>query len=286
MSILPAYWREVHPARRRTLVWPREHGAWGILLVPLIAGAASGLASAQNVPRLLWLSVAVMAAFCLRTPIENSLPASPYRPRGPAEWHWVMVAASAYSLSGAFALAMLLREGALSLVWKPGLAAAGFFALQAAVKRTGRAGRLPAEVIGAFGLTLTAVAAWAVAAGQIERRALALWLLAGLFATDQIVYVQLRIREAREAQPASHSRTKWLFLAGEAFTALLLVIGARVRFIPALAILVFMPVFARGAAWSVRAHQEPLRIHRLGKTELIHSILFGLLLIASFRLTH
>lgn len=284
MAILPAFWRDVHPARRRTLVWPREHGAWGILLVSLVTGSTIGFSSPANFPRLLWLTMAVVAAFCLRTPLENSLPASPFRARGPAEWRWVIGAAFTYALWGAFAVGMLGRGGALSLIWQPALAAAGFFALQAAVKRSGRAGRLPGEVIGAFGLALAAVAGWAVAAGGIERQALTLWILNGLFAANQILYVQLRIREARGAAAASRSGNRMLFLAGEALIALLLIAGAGAGLIPRLALLAFVPVLARGGIWSLRADHWPLQIYRLGKSELFHSILFGLLIIAAFRL--
>ena len=35
--------RLVNAVRRRSFVLPREHGAWGILLVPLFAGATIGL---------------------------------------------------------------------------------------------------------------------------------------------------------------------------------------------------------------------------------------------------
>jgi YwiC-like protein len=284
LSILPACWRNVHPARRWTLVWPREHGAWGILLVSLITGASIGFSSSTDLSVLLWLTVAVVAAFCLRTPLENSLPASPFRARGSAEWRWVIAVASIYALSGALAVAILISAGFLDLLWKLGLAAVGFFVLQAAVKRLGRAGRLPGEMIGAFGLTLAAAAGWAVSAGEFRQQALAIWILNGLFAADQILYVQLRIRLVRAGNDASGSRDRILLLAVEALIALLLIGGAHAGFIPWLVVVAFIPVFMRGGAWSLRRDHGPLRIHRLGRSELFHSILFGLLLITAFHL--
>ncbi len=283
MSILPAYWRNVHPARRWTVVWPREHGAWGILLVSLITGAAIGFRSTAALPALLWLTVAVVAAFCLRTPIENSLPASPFRARSPAEWRWVIVAASIYALAGALAAAMLVRAGFLGLLWKLGLGAAGLFALQAILKKLGRSGRLPAEIVGAFGLTLAAVAGWAVAAGAFGGQALSIWLLNALFAADQIIYVQFRIREVRAGKGSSGSGGRRLFVAAEALIALLLVGGAHAGLIPWLALPAFLPVLARGETWALKADHGRLQIHRLGKSELFFAILFGVLLIAAFR---
>lgn len=75
-----------------------------------------------------------------------------------------------------------------------------------------------------------------------------------------------------------------LFLVGEVLIALLLIAGARSGFIPELAILAFLPLLVRGGAWSLRSNHSRLQIYRLGKSELFHSILFGVLLIAAFRL--
>lgn len=276
------FWSEISPMRRRAMVWPREHGAWGILFVSLISGAATGFSSMSNLPRLLWLTLAATAAFSLRTPVENRLPASPLHPRTSAEWRWVNAAIVIYALSCIFAVGMLWREGAIALVWIPGVVASGLFALQAVVKRAGRAGRVIGEIIGAFGLAVAALAGWAVAAGRFDREALALWLLNGLFATNQILYVQLRIHETRDSTLLS--RDKLMFLAGEILTVMVLVAAWRGGLMPGLALFAFLPILARGAAWSLRSGVRPLKIHRLGKTELAHAILFGVLLIVGFRL--
>ncbi|HYW37868.1 MAG TPA: YwiC-like family protein [Terriglobales bacterium] len=64
--------------RRRALVVPREHGAWGMLLVPLLTGAAVGLAGGRVGPVLL-LTTVVLALFWLRTPVESWLGTSAVR---------------------------------------------------------------------------------------------------------------------------------------------------------------------------------------------------------------
>ncbi len=156
--------------------------------------------------------------------------------------------------------------------------------LQAITKRLGRASRLAGEVIGAFGLTLAAVAGWAVAAGGFKQQALAIWILNGIFAADQILYVQLRIGEVRAAKGSSGFSGRIPFLATEALIALFLIAGAHAGFIPWLALLAFLPILVRGGAWALRSDRDRLQIHRLGKSELFNSILFGLLLIAAFRL--
>lgn len=280
---LSAAWREVQPGRRQALVWPREHGAWGILLVSLFTGAGAGLSSAQNLPQLFWLTVAVVAAFCLRTPLENSLPSSPVRARTAAERRWVLVASAAYAFCGVVAVWMLARAGVLNLLWKPGLAAAGLFALQAVIKRVDRSHRAPAEVVGAFGLALTAVAGWTVTTGQIGAQAVTLWILNGLFAAIQIIYVQFRIRAARGGAWLSNASARRRVLGGEAFVFLLLIAGASTSVMPALTLVAFMPILLDVAGWCLRAAPQPLKIHRLGRTQLAHSIFFGLFLITAFR---
>lgn len=277
-------WHDVSAVRRWALVWPREHGAWGILLVSLLTGAAIGLSSAANLVPLLWLTLAALAAFCLRTPIENSLPRSPFRPRTQAEWRWVKAAASGYIVMGALAGVMLWMDGAVRLIWMPALAAVAFFALQAVLKRFGRAWRMPAEILAAFGMTLAAAAGYMVAAGKTGNLAIGVWLLNGLFAANQILYVQLRIRETRDAGNSPSLRRKRIFLASEAVTAAAIIAGSLTGLLPGLALISFVPLLVRGCIWSFRTGQTPLRIHRLGKTELAQAIVFGLLLIAAARI--
>jgi hypothetical protein len=158
------------------------------------------------------------------------------------------------------------------------------FALQEILKKLGRIGRLPAEMIGGFGLTLAAVAGWAVAAGGFGQQALAIWLLNALFAADQILYVQLRIREVRAGKGSSGLSGRILFPAVEALIALLLLGGAHAGWMPWLALPAFLPVLVRGETWVLRADHSRLQINRLGTSELFYSILFGILLIVAFRL--
>jgi hypothetical protein len=58
-------------ARRRALIVPREHGAWGLLVVPLFTGVAAGLATAHRAWPLLVFTVATLSLFWLRTPLES-----------------------------------------------------------------------------------------------------------------------------------------------------------------------------------------------------------------------
>jgi len=53
------------------MVVPREHGAWGMLLVPLATGAVVAAKSAINGSALALFIMAAMSLFWLRTPLES-----------------------------------------------------------------------------------------------------------------------------------------------------------------------------------------------------------------------
>jgi len=55
------------------MVVPREHGAWGMLLVPLVTGAVVAARTGMNFANLTWFVVAALALFWLRTPVESWL---------------------------------------------------------------------------------------------------------------------------------------------------------------------------------------------------------------------
>ena len=58
---------------------PREHGAWGMLLVPLATGAIVASRIGVHVAPLVLFVVATLALFWLRTPLEAWLGLSPIK---------------------------------------------------------------------------------------------------------------------------------------------------------------------------------------------------------------
>ena len=265
------------------MVVPREHGAWGMLLVPLATGAVVAMKTGVNLGALALFVLAAMSLFWLRTPVESWLGTSAIKAQSAAERIYVRRMILAIGSLAACSVAGLLWNGHSRGLLVIGAVAALAFAAQAAVKKLGRKGRMPAQVIGAIGLTSTAAGAYYVATGHLDRTAIALWLANWLFAGDQIHFVQVRIHSSRAASLEEKLRDGLPFLLAQIGLIGVLLAACRFRLFPAAIALAFVPVLLRGTWWFVRGHR-PLDVHKLGFTELAHALVFGALLCAAFLL--
>ncbi len=267
--------------RRRALVVPREHGAWGMLLLPLITGAAVGLFAGGHLFPVCFLIATVLAVFWLRTPAESWFGSAALRARTPEEIRLVRnVTLALLCVAIASVMALFRWADGIDLVPISIIAGVAFWA-QTILKKIGRDARMFAEVLGAVVLTSTAPAAYCVVAGKLDATAWILWLLNWLVAGDQIHFVWLRLRGARAAGCREKLAAGWTFLAGQFLLIALLMTMYRFDALPALAALAFVPILLRGCAWFV-CKPQPIAIRRLGWTELSQALLFAAILTASY----
>jgi hypothetical protein len=267
--------------RRRALIVPREHGAWGMLLVPLVTGAAVGLLAGGRVAPVLLLTTAVLALFWLRTPVESWLGTSAVRAQTAQERQLVRSVILPLATTALVTLSLLFWQGKnRELTWLGAIAGPAFVA-QIVLKKMGRTTRVMAEVVGALALTSTAPAAYCVATGRLDARAWTLWLVNWLFAADQIQFVWLRIRGARASGWNAKLTVGWSFLAGQLFLCGMLAVAYHFRWLPELTLIAFVPILFRGFAWFAKK-PRPIVVRHLGWTELAHALVFGVLLTAGF----
>ena len=140
---------------------------------------------------------------------------------------------------------------------------------------------MPAQMVGAIGLTSTAAGAYYVANGTLDRTAFALWTVNWLFAADQIHFVQTRIRGSRLSTTGEKlERGKW-FVWAQIVLVVLLAAASAYRILPLWTLVAFVPALARGVAWFVRPTQT-LDVHKLGFSELRQALMFGALLAVAF----
>jgi hypothetical protein len=268
-------------SRLRTMVVPREHGAWGMLLVPLATGAIVAMRTGFNGSAVTLFVCAALSLFWLRTPLESWLGTSAIKAHTDEERGFVLRMILLIGFFAATCVASLLWNGRNRDLLLIGAIAALAFGVQAGVKKLGRAGRMPAQIIGAIGLTSTAAGAYYVATGRFDRTAIALWLANWLFAGDQIHFVQLRIRSGRSATLDEKLKVGLPFVLAQIPLLGILFAGHRVGLFPLAIALAFVPVLLRGTLWFGLRYQ-PLDVHKLGFSELRQALVFGALLCTAF----
>jgi hypothetical protein len=266
-------------ARTRALIIPREHGAWGLLLVPLITGAAAGLRVEHRPAPVLLFALAMLALFWLRTPVESLLGTTPLSAHMPAERRIAWLASAILSTVAAACLAVLLLNHQNQALWLFGAIAVLLFAVQT-ILRT-RKLRMTAQLVGALALTSAAPAAYYIASGHLDRHAWGLWAANWLFAGNQIHFVHLRIHAARAANFADKFAASPWFFANQFLVIPVLFLAARQNWIPYATILAFIPVLLRGLIWFFRK-PAPLQIKALGWSEMKQGVLFAVLLSFAF----
>lgn len=275
--------------RMRLLVWPREHGAWGILGISLATGAAAGMTHGRHPISLLLFMVAALSLFCLRTPLESLLGNTrlcnaTMRAQTDSERRSASRAVIVFSAIALLAAAGLFwggqNLGLLALA-----AMAGYlYMVQGMLRKLGRSARMAAQLVGAVGLTSSAAGAYYVMTGQFSRTAFSLWLMNWVFAGNQIHFVQVRIHSARLLGRTTRLARGRVFLAFQLLMILALAWCWRQGLLSGLALGAFVPIFVRGVAWFLRP-PGPLDIRRLGLSELAHALVFGAILTAGLCLT-
>lgn len=288
--------------RRHALLLPREHGAWGLLLVPMVTGAGVAFHQASHIFPLILLATAALSLFWLRTPMESLLGTSAMRAQNLEESRAVRSVIVLLAAIAALALAGLLWAGRNAALWPLGAAVAAAFIAQALLKKLGTMWRRPprpsrepegerprttyslrmlSEIVGTIGLTASAPAAYYVITGEFSPTGWMLWLANLLFAGDQIHYVQLRIHSARVEGFRARLAHGWRFAAGQAMMTAVLTLACVTRFMPPLASLAFAPLLFRGWYYFIQ-EPVPLVVRRLGWSELKHATAFSVLFIAAF----
>ena len=82
----------------KAMVIPREHGAWGMLLLPLATGAVVAAGSSVNWGALALFLVAALSLFWLRTPVEAWLGTSAIKAQTPQERSTVLAVSTAIAV--------------------------------------------------------------------------------------------------------------------------------------------------------------------------------------------
>jgi 4-hydroxybenzoate polyprenyltransferase len=267
--------------RNHALIVPREHGAWGLLLVPMVTAAGVAFRQRTNVFPFVLLLTAALALFWLRTPLESLLGISAIRAETKEERSSVAFVVLYLAIVALLASSMLLWAGQNPLLWLIGAAAGVAFVAQAVLRKMGRRTRMLSEIVGTIGLTASAPAVYYVITGKFGITGWMLWLANLTFAGNQIHYVQIRIHTAKLVGVRAKLARAWTFALGQLAMAAVLAVTCWLGWMPWLVLLAFVPLLLRGFYYFVQK-PAPLRVRRLGWNELAQAIVFCVLFIATF----
>jgi len=252
-----------------------------MLLVPIATGAVLGGPVGNRVILVLLLVVAALGLFCARTPFEAWLGISPWRAQDPRERRVIYNALYTYSSVSLGALAIVFWQVRSSGLLLLGAAASAAFLAQALLRSRGRQTRMASQLLGSIGLTAGAAAAYYVASARLDANAFVIWAANWAFAANQILYVQTRLHSARASRFGEKLRQGKWFVLGEFAMASALALAWRKGWLPSLALLAFVPVLCRALPWFFSSSTR-LHVRRLGFSELIHAVIFAVLLIVGF----
>jgi hypothetical protein len=270
------------PSSTMRLLIPREHGSWGLWLLPLISGAVVGGIARSNDSgaAIAWFFAASASAFLVHQPFQAWLGRTPLKARSVEEKRtalWATV--TLLAVSGLSLVEMTLHGRPMVLLLA--VLAGGCFSANLLMAGTKlRSLRFAAQIVGALGLTSTAAGGYYAVTGKIDARAALLWLASWLFAAAQIAYVQLRLRTASARSRADKLRAGWKVYLLHLVPPLAAGIAAVSGVASWLVVLAFLPALARLGLWAV-IRPTKLRVHQLGLSELIHNVVFATLLVAA-----
>lgn len=261
---------------------PKEHGAWAVLLVPLLIGAQLGGGIDWFV---LFFSLSSLGVFLSYVPAQTLLRSALGRrvdgERLITSRQWTLVYLAAAVV---FILPVLLVRGRWLLL-PIGALGMGCFFLNFILTRV-QAKTILGDLAAVLGLTLTGPSAYYVVSDRLDTTALIVWLLDVLFFGSCVFYVHMRI-QARAAK-----KTDWVFRDRVAYGGLNLIYHLAMivglvalvfeRLTPSLVLLAFVPITIN-ALWGTMRLVSETNFKRLGFTLLTHSIAFMVLLLILLR---
>lgn len=249
--------------------WPREHGAWAMLIVPLASGIALGGPRPRHLVLVLALLLGYLALAALRERLRRAPAAGSGTPRAPREFElqrrltrWAALYGTGAAACGGLLLYATPALGPLALV---GGAVA---MLQLALVRRGLDRSLPGGVLAIAALALGAPAACVVARGRLDAAAWWSWCWSSCFFTGSLLFVRSLLRGRADARLATWSCAYHL-----ALTAVASVLGQ-----PLVAL-----AFGLATARTVVLWRRRLRPAVIGAVEAGGALTFALLVVLALR---
>ena len=258
------------PVKLKGVALPNEHGAWGMLFEPLVAGLAVAFSLAG-----LWIALAVIAAFMMRQPLKVLLlswRAGRKMPQTAAAGKFFLIY-SAFFVAGCAGTLVTAPVSALL----PMLIAAPLAAVPIYFDAIGKSRKLAPEIAGALAITGSA-AVLSLAGGWTVAASLGLWTVLVCRWIPSILYVRDRLLREK-GKPFSPTVPVLASLTAVMFTVVLGIYGVG----PWLAVLMMALLSAR-AAYGLSRYAKHRKAMMIGVFEVIYGTVTVLAIVQGYRL--
>jgi hypothetical protein len=256
-------------SRYKSVALPAEHGGWGFLLEPMVAGLLVAPSWAG-----FWLCLAAFGVFLIHQPLRIMVK-DRLKGRRYERTRWAEGFVLAYG--GVALVAFLLAwTQAVASFWQPLVVAALLAGVQLAYEGRNRGRELLPEAFGALALGATASAVVLAAGGTLELAAL-LWLLMALRTVPSLLYVRVRLRVQR-----GQAVQRWLPVAAHVAALLAVLALWLTGFVTWIAVAAPLVLLAR-AAYGLRPSDTPVRARDVGIQEMIFGLVYALLVAVGVR---
>ncbi len=254
--------------RVRAVALPVEHGSWGFLFEPLVAGMAIAFSPAAP-----WIALMVIGAFLLRRPLQIFVAdrvAGRWLPQTAIALNFILVFSGILLTGLAGSLVFADRSSLLPFALIMPLAA---YQIYCDVFRRSRL--LLAEMTGAVAMSSSA-AAIVLAGGLPWQNAAAIWFLLIARLIPSIFYVRNRLN-LEKGKDYSKLMPAVVHLTGLAGVIGLVFAG----YLPFITVPVFLLLFAR-SAFGLSRYRTRMKAMKIGIWEVIYGVLTILSLIVGY----
>ena len=268
------------PTPTLTMPKPKEHGAWGMLYIPLVT--AVGVSGTWNV-RVLLMALTATLIFLSQRPYSQLLTNRRIRSDARLRQRNLIWLAFYWTASGILISLLYFHYGLETLpqfAWIGVPVAAAFtWFLKKKRMRT-----VAGELVGICGLTLTAPLVHYASVGQVQPVGFWLWGLCILYFTSSVFYVKAVVANSLKARSPSVVEPMYRQLCGSYHLGLLALMAGLVLLDqgPAILPLAFLPVIMRGLL-GIRKRNSKLNFARIGWTEVGYSLFFALVTALAIR---
>jgi len=254
---------------------PKEHGAWAMLYVPMLAGVLVAGAFPLSV---LLLTLSATSVFIGRGPLLAWLRARRRRKESGGLRDLALGYIACAFVFGAplifvYRLFWLLVLGLLTIIllW-----------INSALAAQGRDRGVAGEIFAISGLALGAPAAYYAASGRLGTAALWLWVLSVLYFTSSVFYVKMRVLSSNRRRVEAYRGARLYCASYHALLFVGLIALAALGNFNLLILMAFAPALARALFYFVRP-MGPLSLKRIGVQEIVYSAIFLILVALTLR---